>query len=370
MRDSTFQSARLATLIVMAVMACEAIAYGQQPQTNANAATTPSAQADAAANPRLEHAVKLDNSAWSRDLVMLTVCYCVLIIGGSIGGGWLTSLVTLTHARMELITSLVGGLMLGIGMFHLLPHAVLELGAGAVDRVVWWAMIGLVTMFVLLRMFHFHQHGAAEEPSAHSHGHMHDHDDDCDHDHSPLEHQDARATAHHLSWVGVFFGLSVHTLIDGLALAASIQADASHGVYGGLFGIGTFAAILLHKPLDAVSITSLMKVGGWSATWRTAVNCGFAMMCPLGAALFFFGLRHYSGSQSAIVGCALAFSAGVFLCISLGDLLPEIQFHSHNRIPLTIALLLGIGLAYGIRLLEPGHAHQHEQQQQSVAPSD
>lgn len=61
-----------------------------------------------------------------------------------------------------------------------------------------------------------------------------------------------------------------------------------------------------------------------------------------------------------LVGCSLAFSAGLFLCISLSDLLPEMEFHSHNRVQLSTALIAGIGLAYLIGLIEPEHAHSHE----------
>ena len=89
------------------------------------------------------------------------------------------------------------------------------------------------------------------------------------------------------------------------------------------------------------------------------VNLGFALMCPLGAALFVLGMQRFSSVQADLIGCALAFSAGVFLCISLGDLLPEMEFHSHNRLPLTIALLAGIALAWGIGFLEPEHSHGH-----------
>jgi hypothetical protein len=60
-----------------------------------------------------------------------------------------------------------------------------------------------------------------------------------------------------------------------------------------------------------------------------------------------------------VVGCALAFAAGVFLCISLADLLPEVTFHTHDRMRLTTFLLLGVTLAYGIGYLEPVHSHGH-----------
>jgi zinc and cadmium transporter len=82
-------------------------------------------------------------------------------------------------------------------------------------------------------------------------------------------------------------------------------------------------------------------------------------MCPLGAALFYFGVDAFGAHQSLIVGLALAFSGGVFLCISLADILPEVSFHSHDRFALTSALLVGVLLAYGIGFLEPEHAHEH-----------
>ena len=61
--------------------------------------------------------------------------------------------------------------------------------------------------------------------------------------------------------------------------------------------------------------------------------------------------------QAYAVGCALAFAAGAFLCISLGDLLPEVHFHSHDRVKLTVMFLVGIGLAWGLRFVEPSADH-------------
>lgn len=293
------------------------------------------------------------DNTWSYTLLGI---YCVLIVGSSLLGGWLPSLIRLTHTRMETLISFVGGLMLGIGIFHLLPHAVAEMGS--IDRAVWWMMAGVITLFFLLRTFHFHQHGTVELEEEAEHTHDHDHDCDHHHAHAPV-HSHTHAHSHHLSWVGIAFGLALHTLIDGLALGASIVAEQHHEVFLSLFGLGTFLAIALHKPLDAVSITSLMAASGWSAGWRNAVNIGFSLMCPLGALLFFLGVQQFSENQHIIIGCALAFSAGVFLCISLGDLLPEMEFHSHNRFRLSFVLLLGIALAYGIGFLEPEHAHQH-----------
>jgi len=63
-----------------------------------------------------------------------------------------------------------------------------------------------------------------------------------------------------------------------------------------------------------------------------------------------------SPSDGRILAAALAFSAGAFICIALGDLLPEIQFHSHDRAKLTVLFILGIALAWSIGAVEPAHA--------------
>jgi len=78
----------------------------------------------------------------------------------------------------------------------------------------------------------------------------------------------------------------------------------------------------------------------------------------LGVALFFLGFSRFSEFQMSLVGCALAFSAGVFVCISLSDLLPELEFHTHDRVKLSLALLIGVGAAYAIGYLEPEGAHE------------
>jgi len=308
-------------------------------------------------------------NAATMSALTLLVIYSVAIFAASLLGGWLPSLLRMSHTRTQLMMSFVAGLMLGVACYHLLPHAILTLGGdSAVDQAVWWLMIGLLFMFVLLRTFHFHQHdhGAGELNGQHD-DHCIGHEHKLNYNHSGHSHSEDSLSedrhsghshaAHPLSWTGIALGLSLHTLIDGIALGAAIQSDATQHAVAGLFSIGVFAAIVLHKPLDAMSITSLMVASGWSSRARALVNCSFALMCPLGALLFFWGVDHIAVDRELLVGSALAFSAGVFLCISLSDLLPEVQFHSHDRGKLTVALLLGIVLAYGIGQLEPEGAH-------------
>lgn len=283
----------------------------------------------------------------------LLAVYCILIVTASMMGGWLPSMMRMTHLRTQLLMSFVSGLMLGIAMLHMLPHSSDLLGSAAMTGGA--ALLGIITMFLLMRAFHVHAHDEFDEldPEAHDHGHDHDHghqhNSSCDHDHDD---------AKELGWVGMLFGLGLHTLMDGVALGASVAAEAFHSPFLGLAGFGTFLAVVLHKPLDAFAITSVMHKGGWTTAQQNLVNFVFSLACPIGALFFYFGATHLSDSNT-ILGLGLALSAGFFICISLADLLPEVAFHQHDRLKLTTALLLGVGLAVAIESL-PGHSHEHD----------
>jgi len=248
----------------------------------------------------------------------------------------------MTHTRTQMVLSLVSGLMLGVALLHLIPHS--YAAVERIDSVMIWTLAGLVFMLLLLRWFHFHQHdfgGAAADcdlASGDSHNHAHAHD----HAHPPDQ---------SLGAAGLFAGLCVHTVVDGLALGA-VLVSASAGV--GLAGAGVFLAILLHKPLDALSIETVMAATGSTPAARKLACWVFALLCPLVLWLFYFGAAPYL-ALDLWLPATLAFSAGAFICIALGDLLPEVQFHSHDRVRLTLLFLLGIGLAMTLGWFEPAH---------------
>lgn len=279
------------------------------------------------------------------------VLYCLLILVASLLGGWIPSIVRLSHTRVQLATSFVAGLMLGVGMLHLLPHAWHQVQS--IDTVALWVLAGFLLMFLVQRFFHFHEH-EAHEGEAHGHG--------AERGPAPAEH------ARGFSWMGAAFGLTLHTLVNGVALAASVEAD-SHSAAVHLFGFSTFLVIFLHKPFDAMVIATLMRTGGWSGVYRNLVNGLFALVIPVGAAMFYLGAAQYTETANQYIGCALAFSAGTFLCISTSDLLPELQFHAHDRGKLSAALLLGLLLSVGIGKLESS-GHDHHVSDEQVEEAD
>ena len=281
------------------------------------------------------------------------LCYLLLIAGAAWLGGTSIAFLSLGHRRMQVLLSCTSGVMLGVGLLHLLPHAYLEFDQ-RIDTTMAWVLAGFFVMFLLERAFHGHAHHSADG----SHG--------CGHDHG---HPPAPATAGPWAWCGAFAGLSLHSLADGAALAASVGTDGDQG--GFLAGFATFLAIVLHKPFDSGIIATLMVQAGASAATRRRVNAGYALIVPIGAALFLASLRIAGGSQGVVLGAALAMAAGAFLCIAAADLLPEVEFHSHDRVLLTVALALGIAVAWGIVVVErsthghaahagAAHGHRHD----------
>lgn len=300
--------------------------------------------------------------------LLCLVLYGAAVVLVSLLGGWLPIYVRLTHARLQLMSSLVAGFMLGVALLILLPHALMAIEVGTA---MGFLILGLLVMFFLERFFAYHHHdvpqGFAVEPGHdhslhptpghdhphHAHGHGHSH-------HGPAGEAVAHSGARKLSWGGAATGLVLHSLIDGVALAAAVYADTS--IEGSFWpGFVVFLVVALHRPLDAMTLLTLTANTGWSERRRHLLNGAFALAVPLGSLLFLLGLRG-DVEHSVVAGSAVAFAAGVFLCVSLSDLLPELQFHSHDRVPLSVALLLGLGLATLVYLFESrthDHAHDH-----------
>src|SRR5882672_9316568 len=189
---------------------------------------------------------------------LLLTIYCALALLASLAGGWFLLFIHLTHTRLQTAVSFVAGLMLGIALLHFLPDANEQLHS--LDRTAEWMLGGFLAMFFVQRFFHFHHHDLPEG----------DPEDCChdehtgEHDHNPVQHAHTLAdkSAKHLSWVGTALGLTLHSLLDGLALAAAVEVQA-HG-HAGLAGMGVALAVILHKPFDARAFPLLMPVRGSS----------------------------------------------------------------------------------------------------------
>ncbi|HVS36802.1 MAG TPA: ZIP family metal transporter [Gemmataceae bacterium] len=305
--------------------------------------------------------------------------YSVAVLLFSLAGGSVPLLSKVTHSRLQLYLSLSAGVMLGAACFHVLPDAV-ENDFGR-DTVGIWLVLGMLGLFCIERFLAPHTHEPSvpkaprPEKAQHEHDHshelgstaftgvvaaekaQHDHDHPHDHDHSHHEHHHdhgphAPAAPPVAGWAAVL-GLTLHTFMNGVAMAAAVQTDLGAAKPFPLPGLAIFLAIVLHKPADALAISTVLRRRNVRPGLIALVQFGFASMVPVGG----FALLATSGAleatvQNDITAAALAFSAGTFLYIALSDLLPEVHFHRHDRIPLFVALVAGVVLMYGIGLLE------------------
>lgn len=227
----------------------------------------------------------------------------------------------------------IAGVMAGIAVLDLLPEA---LEIGETHHVMLWLLGGFLGIFLLERFLTSHCHEVAEN----------DHASTCSHE-------------HRLTWIGAFAGLTLHSVLAGVALGASWQAG------GFAAALGVFVAIVLHKPFDGLTLISMMRLSKISRSKTHLVNVLFSLSVPIGV----FGFSILGDPSPTLVAGTLAFSAGMFLCISLCDLLPELQFHGHDRIGLTVALLIGLAVAWGISSLHWDH-ESHANASESIILHD
>jgi zinc and cadmium transporter len=294
-------------------------------------------------------------------MAITLIAFCLAIMTISILGGLLPLATVLNHTRLQVYLSFSAGTMLGAAFFHMMPEAV-RVGSATT---IHWAAFGLLSLFFLERFFSFHHH----EP--HAHATVSDRESggaEPPHRKTHADHIVAHSTqapgvvdssaANALPWGSAAFGLAIHSLVGGVALASAVAADYEIRTGLGKAGLGVFVATLVHKPADALTITSLMLRAGSTRWSALLVNVGFGLMIPAGAVIFVVGMDGiHSSAASAWTAGALAFSAGTFLCIALSDLLPELQFHSHDRLKLSIALLTGFAIMGVTAVIEPAERH-------------
>ena len=285
----------------------------------------------------------------------LGLAYCVGIVAASLLGGLFPLARTVTHTRLQLYLALSGGVMLGASLLHMIPEAAESLGRGFGIYVTG----GVLALYFLQRFVAPHSHEMEEsvsqrEPSVAEHHHaaasLHD-----SHGHERHHHHDS---ADSVSALAVIAGLSVHSVFAGVALGGAIETghDAARAL-----GFTVFLVVAMHKPADSLTVTAMLLRTGATHAKIALWQVMFSLLVPLGV-LAFFAAR---GSMSEdfggkLTGAVLAITAGMFICIALGDLLPEVQFHANDRIKLSAALLAGVLLMGLVKMVEPKHDHGSE----------
>lgn len=128
-------------------------------------------------------------------------------------------------------------------------------------------------------------------------------------------------------------GISVHSLLDGVAIGLAFQA--SHEV-----GIVVAIAVLTHDFSDGINTMNIVLKSGGDRMLALSWLAADALAPVLGVvSTFFFTLR------GEWFGTVLAVFAGFFLYIGASDLIPE-SYHAHPKFLTTAMTLAGAAVMY------------------------
>ena len=226
--------------------------------------------------------------------------YLPTVIFISLIGSFLPLLRELSQRALALLLSFSAGVLLGAVFFHMLP----ETGKVLDDNIGWPILGGFLLIFVMERFVFVH---ACEER-------------DCD---------------IHQMGIPAFLGISLHSLLDGIALGAGLMLPQ--------LGPVVLLAVIIHKMPDSMSISSILLSAGWERRKVATLSLLFSLTTPVGALLAFLFLRELSENNIAV---ALGVSAGTFLAIATADILPQVH-RIQERNPLTLLfLVLGLGVSW------------------------
>ncbi len=211
-----------------------------------------------------------------------------------------------SQETFRLVISFCAGILLGAVFFHVLPEISPVLGS----QLGYSIMFGFLLIFVLEKFIMVH----------------------------PCEEGECN---YHKVGLSAYVGIGLHSILDGIAIGAGTMMNLS---------VVIILAVTIHKFPAALALSSLLVKGGEYSKkkilWSMFI---FSLATPVGA---LFAVFIFQGLDDYTVATALGISAGTFLFISIGDLLPTV-YEEHekgykNLVSLcmgTLVMILSHGLA-------------------------
>ncbi len=237
----------------------------------------------------------------------------VLISAGAFVSAFAGALVAMRAVRhVGVIIAAGAGIRIGAAYFDLIPEAVEHLG-DSLDAVMLWTAVGFLLFYALEKTTSVH---VGHETAA-----------ELDHD---------TAAHRHVGLLGAS-GMSVHSLLDGVALAAGLSA-------GGGLGLVIAFVVIVHRFSDGIGIVSLLLASRTprSEAWKWVATVALAPVVGVVIGLIL-------SVPDAVLGGMLALFAGFFLYIGAAELLPEAHRSDRSRL-VVLATLAGVLAIYAFSL--------------------
>ncbi len=203
--------------------------------------------------------------------------------------------------QLHLFVAFGAGIFLGAVFFHLIPETI----ASQPDILTNFMILnGFMVVLFVERVLVRHTH--------------HDCDDEAEH-------------RHHVVGISAFIGLSIHSLMAGVALGAGFVAPR--------MALVIFLAIVSHKSVAAFSLATVFRLSDIPLKRSLAMLAIFALCTPIGALLSLPLVNRLSDFHIAI---PTALAAGSFIYVATMDLLPEAFHDTRKRLGPFLALSIGI----------------------------
>lgn len=232
-------------------------------------------------------------------MIPAAIAVCLAAFASAFAGGWLA----LRAVRyVGLIIAIGAGIRIGAAFFDLIPESIEHLGSLQTAMAVTAA--GFLAFYALEQMTALHVgHETASEL-----------------DHDSASHQ-------HLGVVGAT-GMSIHSLLDGVALAAGLAV-------GGSLAIVIAVVVVVHRFSDGIGVVSFLLASRSSSStayrWLALVAAAPIVGVIIGVVVTV---------PDAVLGGLLAFFAGFFLYVGAAELLPEAHRHDRSRL-VAVGTILG-----------------------------
>jgi len=210
-------------------------------------------------------------------------------------GGWIPTIKLWTQETFRLVISFCAGILLGAVFFHVLPEISTVLGR----QLGYSVMFGFLLIFVLEKFIMVHPCEEGE----------------CD---------------YHKIGIAAYIGIGFHSILDGIAIGAGTMMNLSFII---------ILAVTIHKFPAALALSSLLVKGKEYTKKKILLSMFiFALATPVGALVAVF---IFQGVDDYVVATALGISAGTFLFISIGDLLPTVYEEHEKGYKNLVSLCLG-----------------------------
>jgi zinc and cadmium transporter len=210
-------------------------------------------------------------------------------------GGWIPTIKLWSQETFRLIISFCAGILLGAVFFHVLPEISTVLGR----QLGYSVMFGFLLIFVLEKFIMVHPCEEGE----------------CD---------------YHKIGIAAYVGIGFHSILDGIAIGAGTMMNLSFII---------ILAVTIHKFPAALALSSLLVKGKEYTKKKILISMFiFALATPVGALVSVFV---FQGVDDYVVATALGISAGTFLFISIGDLLPTVYEEHEKGYKNLVSLCLG-----------------------------